>query len=81
MNDDEDAVVGDLLQQVLGERLGRHPGVHGVELGVAASHLGHARGDQAAACELQLIVMHIADICDVVANEGSELALEGQRLL
>lgn len=64
-----------LAEQVLRQRLAGHPGVHGVELGVAVGQLNTPRRQQLPAGELQLVVMHVADISHVVANQVVEVAL------
>lgn len=70
-----------LAQQVLGQRLAGDPGVHGVELGIPLQQLDAPRRQQLPAGELQLIVVHVADVRHVVANQVVEVALILQGLV
>lgn len=70
-----------LGEQVLGQRLACHPGVHGVELWVAFRQLYASWGQQLPACELQLVVVDVADVGYVIANQVVQVALVLHRLL
>lgn len=70
-----------LAEQVLRQWLAGHPGVHGVELRVAVGQLDAPRRQQLPAGELQLVVVHVADISHVVANQVVEVALVLQGLV
>jgi len=66
---------------VLRQRLAGHPGVHGVEFGVALGQLDAARRQQLPAGELQLVVVHVAHVGDVVADQAVQVALVLQGLV
>lgn len=52
-----------------------HPGVHGVEFWVTVAQLNTSWRQQLPAGELQLVIVHVADIGDVVANQEVQVAL------
>lgn len=60
---------------MLRQRFVGHPGVHGVKLVVAVRKLDAARRQQLPAGELQLVVVHVAHVCHVVADQVVEVAL------
>lgn len=63
------------------QQLAGHPGVHGVELRVALRQLDASRRQQLPARELQLVVVHVADVSHVVTDQVVEVALVLQGLV
>lgn len=60
---------------MLGQRLAGDPGVHGVELWIPVRQFYSPWRQQLPAGELQLVVVHVADVRHVVANQVVEVAL------
>lgn len=66
---------------MLGQRLAGDPGVHGVELWIPLRQFYPPRRQQLPAGELQLVVVHVADVGHVIANQVVEVALILQGLV
>lgn len=66
---------------MLGQLLAGDPGVHGVELGVPVHQFCAPWRQQLPASELQLVLVHVADVRHVVADQVVEVALILQGLV
>lgn len=64
-----------LAQEVLRQRLAGHPGVHGVKLRVTVRELDATRRQKLPPSELQLVIMHVANIRHIVAYQVVEVTL------
>lgn len=60
---------------MLRQRLVGHPGVHGVKLWVTDRELDATRRQKLSPSELQLVIMHVANIRHIIAYQVVEVAL------
>lgn len=60
---------------MFGQRLPGDPGVHGVKVGVPVRQLDASRRQQLPAGEFQLVVVDVANVSHVVANQVVEVTL------